>query len=134
MIEVTTSLGFQVAHPDLTIYRLDAEEDRTYISYDHKVVHHTCERMGSDYEELFCTGGLFYVCSATKLERGSQNYYGYTYACQRHLRAVALALCVTLEERSLDREYDLWQDSLHEETQADLQEQQTTAATMEEGA
>ena len=124
MIEITTSLGFQVAHPDLLIHRLDAEEDRTYVSYDKKIVHHTCERMGSDYEELFCTGGLFYVSAATRLENGSQNYYGYTYACQRHLRAVALAMCVTLEERSLSREYDLWQDSLHEEAQTDLSGQQ----------
>jgi hypothetical protein len=126
MKTLSTKLGFQLPHPDLLIEQLEGEDETSYIS---------CERMASDsWEAGFCTDDLFYVAAQTYLERGVHNYYGYTYACSRHLRAVALALCVTLEERSLDRAYNEWTDKQHEKAQADLQEQQTTAAATEEGA
>ena len=135
MKTLSTKLDFQLPHPDLLIEQLEGEDETSYIGYKGDRIHHSCERMASDsWEAGFCADDLFYVAAQTYLERGVHNYYGYTYACSRHLRAVALALCVTLEERSLDRAYNEWTDKQHEKAEADLQEQQTTAAATEEGA
>ena len=121
MKTLSTRLDFQLVHPDLLIEQLETEDEQSYVNYENKRIYHACERLISGYEAAFCADDVFYVASQTYLERGSRNYYGYTYACSRHLRAVALALCVTLEEKSLDREFDEWEDSLpREEAEADL--------------
>ena len=131
-----TGLDFQLAHPDLLIMELETEDERSYMGYEGKRIHHSCERMNDGWEAGFCQDDLFYVAAETYLERGVHNYYGYTYACGRHLRAVALALCVTLEEKSLDRAFDEWtdQENEREKAEADIQEQQPQGAATEEGA
>jgi len=84
-------------------------EFRSYLNYRGEKVVHSCDDMKTDYESGFCQDDDLYFLTSARADLG---YQGYSYACQRHLRKLAFQFALTLEERSLDREYDEWNDSL----------------------
>lgn len=86
-------------------------EFSSYINYAGKRIFHSCDDMKTDYEAGFCNGGLFFLTSA----RPDLGVQGYSYSCKRHLRKLAFQYALYLEEKSLDREYDAWEDSLCKE-------------------
>lgn len=111
MIQITTSLDFSLAHPDLMIEKMEPEE-ASYIGYDGSRAVHSCEEMSSGWESGFCNGGLYFLSARFHEDNPRGSYLGYTYSCKRHLRIISLRFSLSLEERSLSHEYDQWQDSL----------------------
>jgi len=111
MIPITIKLDFQLAHEDLLIEKIDPEEpmETGYTGYDDRRVSHACEKLESGYEAGFCNGGLYYL-SARYSDDPLVRFNGWTYACHRHLREVALEFSLILERRSLDREFAIWED------------------------